>query len=63
MYRTFTAGGAFRSEDSMEVVDAVDLVVKVYGEGYPVQTVVTNAAPKTVPVSYPFNYYPRCSLQ
>ena len=28
----------------MEVIDAIDLVVKVHGEGYPIQTVVADAA-------------------
>jgi hypothetical protein len=41
---TFPAGGAFGREDAMEVVDAVDLVVKVHREGDPVQAIVAHAA-------------------
>ena len=34
----------------MEVVNAVDLVVEVHGEGYPVQAVVAHTAPEAAGV-------------
>ena len=36
------AGGALGREDPVEVVDAVDLVVKVNGEGNSVQALIAN---------------------
>ncbi len=38
------AGGALGREDAVEVVDAVDLVVEVHGEGHAVQALVAHAA-------------------
>ena len=41
---------ALGREDPVEVVDAVDLVVEVDGEGDPVETVVADAAAETAGV-------------
>ncbi len=41
---TFPTGGTFGGKNAVEVVDTVDLVVKVHREGDPVQAVVADAA-------------------
>ncbi len=41
---TFPTGGTLGGKDAVEVVDTVDLVVKVHCERDPVQAVVTHAA-------------------
>jgi hypothetical protein len=41
---TFPTGGTLGGKDAVEVVDTVDLVVKVHREGNPVQAVVAHAA-------------------
>ena len=40
----FTTAGTLGSEDAVEVIDAVDLVVEVYREGDTVQTIIADAA-------------------
>ena len=44
------AGGALGREDPVEVVDAVDLVVEVDGEGDAVEALVAHAAPEAAGV-------------
>ena len=47
---SLTTGGALGGKDPMEVVDAVDLVVKVDGEGNTVKALVADAAAETTRV-------------
>ena len=47
---SLTTGGALGGKYPMEVVDAVDLVVKVHGEGNTVKALVANAAAETTRV-------------
>lgn len=43
---SFTTSCAFRSKNSVKVVNAVDFVVKVDGEGHSIKTFVADAAAK-----------------
>lgn len=46
MERTFATAGAFGREHAMVIVDAVNLVIHIHGEGHAVEALVADAAAK-----------------